>query len=213
MLSHCFSLLGFVPKEQWIRNLTPLCFRPTPLCFVLSFSHALLYLLLPYHTASLLTTHHITRCSYFHSACNPSPLRCYVFPTIHRLSRPECRRRQSRPIRFQLPLPWLIPLFIFSPFFFGLIVFVVYRYTVVRHRRAKQAALGGMPNHPNWVLRLKLEFRPFLQSLRKYRSLKYTLHSRSTSSEEIGTLLTVNTEVEKSLPGHALSGLNLICNE
>jgi hypothetical protein len=41
-----------------------------------------------------------------------------------------------------LPLPWLIPICIFTPAFLSFIAFVIYRYTVVRHRRKKQIALG-----------------------------------------------------------------------
>jgi len=43
---------------------------------------------------------------------------------------------------FQLPLPWLIPICIFSPFFLSFSIFVVYRYTIVRHRRNNQTVLG-----------------------------------------------------------------------
>jgi len=42
---------------------------------------------------------------------------------------------------FQLPLPWLISICIFSPFFLSFIIFVVYRYTIIRHRRHNQAVL------------------------------------------------------------------------
>jgi len=63
---------------------------------------------------------------------------------------------------FQLPLPWLIPICIFSPFFLSLIIFVIYRYTIVRHRRAKQVALGDDPELPKLDKETEQKIQSFL---------------------------------------------------
>jgi hypothetical protein len=137
-------------------------FPSTPLCLVLSIFPALLCFIFTYHNVPPLTAYYNTTYYRDHCACNPSLPRCYVSCTLPRPSQAERRRRQSWPSGFQVPLPWLILIYVFSLLYLGQIIFVVHRYTVVRQRGAKPAAQGEDADPPKLGAVVEKEIQAFL---------------------------------------------------
>lgn len=61
-----------------------------------------------------------------------------------------------------LPVPWLIPLCIFTPFFISFLIFVIHRYTVVRQRNKLAAAREAAGEQPVLGKDAELEILKFL---------------------------------------------------